>query len=775
MYPLTRFCLRHPRTTGLIALAITLAAALGVLRIETNAGFRAYVGADHHAVRQLDEFIERFGGGLPVAAVWSCEHSRACESALDRASLSMAYAVATYLERTAGVRSVQSPATSPLLVPSPEGFDVRTLVEEGEPAADLDRLARRALIDPSWRRTLVSPDGLVGAIVLELASSESEVNVRVVQELQAALAPFEARGYEFHLVGDPVEFVVASADLQRDMLTLVPAIVALLAGIIAGLYRSWRVALISLASMGLAVVWAFGAMGWLGWPQTAMSQTLVPFILAVGVCNAIHLFSRYATLGAGRDLLARERREQALLEVVRDVGGACLIASVTTAVGFASFATSGAVSFVHFGLIAALGVLAGLAIAFSLLPILIVRVAPGRIFTPAVSAAWRGALDVIVSGAQRRSNAVIGVTLCLVAASIAGMSLLRIDGTESSLFGEEARVVQWIRFVGEHLRKPETLDAVLELPEGASIGDPGILAELSRLERELTRAAGFSESSSFVKLLAWSNRMIHGDSPDHERPPDSPEETSELLFLLSLSGGGALDRWLSADRRQVRISLESREEGSYKSDARRLDSARRYLDSSLPAGWKAELAGPLVIRFHMVDEVQATQLRSFGSAFGVVFVLVALFFRSFGWTLAAMVPTVLPVVVTLGAMGLWGIYLDIGTAMIAAIVLGVAIDDTVHLLLQYRRRRGAGMEATRAMRESVLHVGRGVVTTSVALASGFFVLTLSSWAGVASFGFLSGLAVVGALLADLIVLPALIAAIARLQARSAFARKLWAT
>ena len=123
-------------------------------------------------------------------------------------------------------------------------------------------------------------------------------------------------------------------------------------------------------------------------------------------------------------------------------------------------------------------------------------------------------------------------------------------------------------------------------------------------------------------------------------------------------------------------------------------------------------------------------------------------------------------------MGAWGIYLDIGTAMVAAVVLGIAIDDTVHLLVQYRRRRHAGLGPVDSIDEAVIHVGRAVVTTSVALAAGFFVLTLSSWASVASFGFLSGLAILGAMVADLFVLPALVLVIARLQERSSLARRL---
>ncbi|MGH7339640.1 MAG: efflux RND transporter permease subunit, partial [Candidatus Rokuibacteriota bacterium] len=510
--------------------------------------------------------------------------------------------------------------------------------------------------------------------------------------------------------------------------------------------------------MGLAVVWAFGAMGWLRWPQTAVSQALAPFILTVGICNAIHLLSRYATEGAKGEVSDRRRREATLSEVVRDVGPACMLASVTTAVGFASFATSGARSFAHFGLTAAIGVLCGLALSFTLLPILLCRLEPRALFAPRISSAWMAVLSSLVGGAQRRAGLIMLLTLCVAGLSLFGLRKLEADVSVSSLFGEETRVVQAIRFVREHLRELTTLDVVLVVPEGARVEEPAVLARIDELAKGIGAAYGFGEPVSLLTSLGWANRLLHGDSPAFQHPADSGDANAELLFLLSLHDPGALDRWISLDRSQVRISLEG-EPASYAQAAASLESVRAYLGSALPRGWSAELNGPTSARFQMVDEVQGTQLRSFLTAAIVVFALVAAFFRSFSWAIAAMIPTLLPVLVTLGAMGAWGIYLDMGTAMVAAVVLGIAIDDTVHLLVQYQRRRRLGLDPSSAMREAALHVGRGVVTTSIALSLGFFVLTLSSWASVASFGFLSGLAILGALAADLIVLPALVASI----------------
>jgi len=755
---LTRLSLEFPKLAVAAVALVTLVLGSGALRITTDAGFRAYVGEEHPAVRELDAFLERFGGGLPVAAVWSCEETELCETVFDTAALAMAHSVAISLERTPGVLAVASPATSPLFVPEADGFGVRRFFESGQPAPDAEFLARRAIRDPLWVGDLISDDAVVGAIVFELASSESDVNVAAMAALQAAIAPHEARGFHFHLVGDPVEFVVAGADLQMDSAILVPVIVALIGLVFFFLFRSWKIVAISLTTVGLAVIWAFGVMGWLGWPQTAVTQALAPFILVVGVCGAIHLIARQSSerskLGA-----APEPPAETVVRVAGDIGGACLVAAATTSAGFGSFVTSGAVSFAHFGSIAAVGVMSALVLTFSLLPILIVRVCIDRDDAVSASATWASGLELVVDGALGRTRLILAGAIAAGIACSFGIHLLRVEVDVYHLFGEESQVVRWIRFVQNHLRMADSLEVAFTLPEGTDLEEPATLAEVVKHAAFLSSVDGLGEVRTLVEPLGWINRLLNGDDPAYQTFAASPAANAELLLLLSLHEPELLDHWISLDRKHVRVSVEAAQ-GSYTRSGAILDSVNRYLATELPAGWRAEVTGPIDVYYHMVNEVQRTQLRSFLTAAAVVFVMVACFFRSIPWALAAMVPTLLPVVITLGAMGIWGIYLDMGTAMVGAVVLGIAIDDTVHILTQYRRRRVGGLAAGDAIRAAILHVGRAVVTTSLALALGFFVLTLSSWESVASFGFLSGVGILGAMVADLFVLPALVVTIA---------------
>jgi hypothetical protein len=185
------------------------------------------------------------------------------------------------------------------------------------------------------------------------------------------------------------------------------------------------------------------------------------------------------------------------------------------------------------------------------------------------------------------------------------------------------------------------------------------------------------------------------------------------------------------------------------------------LATGLPDGWRGRATGPLAVVHDMVEAIQRTQVRSFASAALAVWLLVTLYFRSPGAGLLAMVPTLLPVLWTLGGMGYAGRPLDVGSAMVAAVVLGIAVDDAIHLIVPFRRGRAAGDSVADAVHAAVRMSGRAIVSTSLALAAGFAALALSPWQSIASFGLVASVAIVLALLATVVVLPALLVAISR--------------
>lgn len=750
--------LRFPRTALCALSAVTILFAAGLPRLTTDVGYRAFLGADHHSVARFEAFLARFGGGLPIVAVFSCEQTPRCESALDPEALAMAGEVARTLSESPAIARVESPATTALLVPSAFGPMPRRLVEDGEIARDLAALAARARRDPGWAGQLVSPDGRVGAVAGELTGSDGATALVAYAALDHALAPWQERGFRFHRVGGPIEFVVAGGELQRATALLIPVMLLLVGVTLLALFRSLAAAALSLATVGVAVVWTMGALGWLGWAQNSLTQTLPPLVLVIGVCDGIHIVARYASeVRTRRPASGGDRR--ALIEAVAgDVWAPCLMTSLTTAAGFLSFGTADLESFVRFGATAAFGVMAALVLSFTLLPLLLCFVPPEGLRARGASAAWDRALAGLVRLSQRRAAPILAVSLVLATACGFGLTRLRVDASFEELYGEESSVVQWAQFVSTHLRRPDTLEVELRLAPDADLAEPETLAVVARTGAALEAIPELGRNRSLLVPLSWTRRLLHGDDPAFQAPGTTPAENETLLALVKAFGAGVgedgLARWVDTGRRAVRVSVES--EKSPQDALRRVMQEVATILTALPEGWSGVATGPLAVVHDMIEAVRTAQLRSFATAGAAVVLLVIAFLRSVRWSALVLVPTFLPVVATLGTMGLANVALDVGSAMVAAVVLGIAVDDAIHLLEQFRRALAGGAPSDVAITRAVAHVGRALVTTSIALALGFSALALSPWKTVASFGAVSAIAILAALAAVLLVLPALV-------------------
>lgn len=741
------FALRHPRRTLLAVSTVSLLLAAGLPNLHSEYGYRVLLGDDHPSVLSLDSIITTFGGGLPLKIVWECGPGRPCASLTDDDSLRMAQALTRGLEASPHVLRVQGLANAPILVPADGGFEVRRLVERGEPASDARTLAALAARDPLWSGELISSDGRVGAIIVQPLDTRSETDAGVVGDIFAELEPFRAAGHRFHLVGDAVATVVSGRDLARSTARLVPFTVVVIALIVWLFTRSWQATLLTLATMGLALVWTFGLLGWLGWPRDGILEVLAPLVLVIGVCDAIHLLGTYASHLPGKP------RWRAMEAAIGEVAAPCLLTTLTTAAAFLSFLTSDLDSFVRFGSVTAFGVISCLVLTFTVIPTLGLHLAPDRTPAAASAAAWDAGLRGALRVTRRRTVPVLCTTLLVLVFFVVGWSRLEVDTDWYESWGQRSDVVQWLNFVETRLGPSETLEIEIGLPPTANVADPRVLKTITALARFSEARAGLGGARSVLDPLERLNRLLHDDDPRYERIGDEFGQNAELLELLELEGADLLSPWMTLDRRQLRVSVGAAEQ-SYREREKTLSAVKRYVASSVPAEWQVSITGEAAMGFEWIRDVQATQLRSFPTALALALMLVAWFLRSVRLALVALFPTLLPIAVTLGSMGWLGMSLDVGRAMLAAVLLGIAIDDAIHVLHRYHHERAEGLAPDAAIEAAILAVGPAVVTTSIALSLGFLTFMASAWQTISSFGFFMSLALVGALASTLFVLPA---------------------
>lgn len=757
MYHLTRICLRAPSIAWICLFLVSAVLIAGLPRVHTEFGYRPLLGGDHPAIQRLEGFVENYGGGFPLFIVWECGDGFPCSEALDEKSVTLAAEVESMLGGIEGVQTVQGPASASVLVLNPEGFEVRRLFENGALAEDFETISAHALRDRMWSGNFVSEDGSVAAVIANLSDSKSDNMVRIINQLRTGLETFEAQGFEFHLAGHAVESVVAGEELATSMTQLVPVVAIIIALTLYFLTRSWQAVVTSLLTMGVALLWTMGLLGWIGWPQDTLLQSIATVILIVGICGAVHLLAGYSVeIDSSGDDPGPTERDEAMNRAAKDLGPACTITTLTTAGAFLSFVLSDLATFDHFGVIAAAGVTFCLLSTFTLLPLL-VRLMPPRSFRPTNDqGTWDAILGAVIATADRRSVPIlIASSLLLVVCAYGALSFLSVDTDPNRLYGEQSQVTRWIHYVDDRLRGLDTLEVDVGLPAGSQFESPETQASITAFTEFLRGTDGLGQVISSQDLIRRLNRALHDGDPAFDRVGDSLSANGEILELIRFDDTATLDTWVSLDRSHFRISAEGPSDSAVGREEV-IQVVQSYIDAKLPSDWDVTLTGPFVIERDWVIEIQETQIRSFLGAFIAALILVSIFLRSIPLGLAVMVPAVLPVVVSLGVMGFSGIPLDVGRCMIAAIVIGIAVDDGVHLMSHYRVQRMAGATARQAIEASVHHVGRAVVVTSVSLSLGWVSFVASAWETISSFGFFVSVAILGALAATLYVLPAVI-------------------
>lgn len=761
---LTRLSLRYPWPTLAVVALATVVLGIGATRIERETALRTFLGADHPTVIALDRHLERFGGGYPVIVAYSCEDSTLCKSVFDPAAIEMADRIDAELRQTPGVRAVHSLARTPLIVA--EGDDLRVvrfgeLDSNGGP--EREALARSAAADPLWQRVLVSADGRVGAVVIDLSSSHTDVQQSVAGALEKALAPHRANGWNFHLVGELVDFVYSGPELERASAALIPVMTIVLIGLLWILLRSLALSLAIVVSMGIASAWTTGAMGWAGIALNAVTTVTPSVVFAIGVLDGVHLGAHYKQRCWERGAPDLETRRQILLEVARDIGPPCVLNSLTIMGAFLAFLFAGFAAITEFGLASAWGIAVALVLTFTVLPIVLAWLPARWLRAERAEPAWDELLRSVTSLVYRKSRAILALTVLVAGVGLAGIAQLDIEIRPEQLVGETNQVMIWNRWLRGHLRDTETLEVALTLPAGSSFREPSVLSRIEGLERWLEEQDRVGHPRSVIDPLRHVNRLLHDGDPAFYRFESEPAHNAQLAMLLALHDPDALPRWSFSEtgvesgesRETLRIAAEA-ETMSTGAQRALLRSLHDHLKSSLPQDWSYELTGSIPMYYDMMAALQRYQLLCFGIAAVAIYALMAVFLRSPRIALLALLPSLLPIAVTLGLLGWWNYGLDPASTMVATIVLGVGVDDSIHMLSRYREERLAGHNVEDSVSAALNHVGRPVIVSALVLTAAFWSLTVSPMTSVASFGFLAGLAILTALFADLLVLPALL-------------------
>lgn len=615
-------------------------------------------------------------------------------------------------------------------------------------------LFREARGQPLWLGSLLSADGRTACINVMLPAMSTNANERLVSvaAVREIVRDRPHPGIQVSVTGLSPLTADIMATLEHDLRRFLWLTPALILASLALAFRTWRGVVAPAVVIAVSVLWTMGLLAASG-ASLNVCTTMLPTLVAINCLSyVIHLLNAYhESCARGSD-----HRKVLVLTLIHLVP-ALFMSALTTAIGFGTQATSELRSLRELGLFSALGILLAFVLCSTLVPAMLSflpmparKAHRHRNVRLLRRALWRTAAFV-----NRDVWKVPAAVLGLLAVAGAGMSQIRVEAQIARHLSESKPSIQGLRVVDEHLAGFYVLEVEVAGAPG-TFSQPWALREIDRLQRHVAGLADVDKVGSIADLFRAAHRVrtspAAGGGSDFL--PETPGQIAEYRLLFSVAGNDALlDSFVTRDGAAARLPVRIRgDTGSV--DLLRIVAdiealARRDLDPRLAARTTG-----VVKLFALTNHAL---VRSLFKSFGLSFVLIALalwvLFRSAKVVLCAMIPNVLPIVLGFGLMGWLDVPLNASTVMIASVGIGIAVDDTVHFLLRYRRERRADRPVASAVRRTYLGTGRAMVYSTLGLAAGFSILILSDFRLNREFGMLNAFIMVAALLADLFVTP----------------------
>ncbi len=762
-------CVGHPRVTLAVAATFTLLAAGLVFRVDPF-GFRIDLDPSSESL-----LLSRDPGkALYEQAVLSFGSDDLCVIAMEsddvfrEADLRALERVTDGIRRLPRVRDAESLVNATAFRYDPKG----DLIEigrfmDGVPsdAAELARLRERALGDPLFARVLVAPGGRAAAInvtfdtITDREFVERDLDGSILALLRSETTP-ERR---FFITGRPHIRAQAHHLMVRDLVQLIPVAIAVAALAVAILTGSLRGVLVPLVTCLTATLWTFGAMAAVGKDLNVITLVVGPCLIVLGSVYGVYVVERYDEVS-----IDSPDGRAAATRALDDTRPAVLISGMTASVGFLAQLTNGIPATTELGLFCAFGVgsasLLSVTAAPAWLSLLSVERKHGEVErlwqerNPV--ARWLGArldaaLERIWAVEIVRPRVFLAGWVVLLGVAAFLIPRIVIDTDYLTFFDPRSEVRTDFDAVNRLLSGTVPLYVVFDGAGSGHFREPAALQAIERIERRIEQLPTVSDVLSMADLVRSVNRALAGGDPAGDIIPKTRQALAEVIFTIPKD---RLRRFATSDHSSANLIVRTGSMGS--ASVRDLEARIRaeLANGALPEGVRAEVTGNTLLVNRSADGIAGNQIVSLALATCVIALLVYTVFRDWKYTLIALTPNIVPVMLFYGLLGAGAAPLSIPTSLIGTIVLGITVDDTVHFLTGYRRERAAGRSPEEATRLCLRHVGRAMVIASVMLSVGFNVMNLSEFATLRQFGYLSGATLVVCILTDLGLLPALLAA-----------------
>ncbi|MGC9324767.1 MAG: efflux RND transporter permease subunit [Desulfomonilia bacterium] len=732
----------------LFILSLIVAVFLGSqIRFEMNTRIDAWFSDDDPVSVDYRFFRDTFeGGNSLIIAVES-------RDIFSRDVLQYISAKTSELEQMDFVRRVTSLANANHVVGTEEGIEIHPLLHDIENTSP-EQLKQYALEDELFREFLVSLDATMSAILVVFDELRTDQIEPIIEETASLMARGRPEGITTFLGGGLMissEFI----KVTRQNQTLLPALGVIVGTIIIYiLFRSIPKCIILQIQIAMTLLWTLGFHSLIGFTYNPVSGMIIPLIVILSLSNSIHMIEYY-------DEVVRSRSPKAtFIATVSYITIPCFIASITTTFGLLSLSTSPIKAVKQFGITSGVGILFSFVIALITVPFLLTLLPKSR---QAPHTYWGHMLSRTSALSEVARIPIIAVSVVVILFAFIGLKQVQINSNELDWFPEDSELHINSTRLDTSLAGIGNIELVLQ-GETDMLKNPDILSKIDTLSRKIDELPRIRKVISLADYVKAVNRSLNEDDPQAYRVPDTRELIAQELLLFSLSETGTeeLEKYTTVDYSTGRISIHLKYTSS--EEVRSLIAGiENLIEEIFPGNSMTITMTGFSYIFSMIDKyIVESQIRSFTLAFLLVFGILFLVMWSVRYGLLSIIPNVMPILLIIGIMGWVGISLNVGTVMIASVALGIAVDDTTHLLTRFRKEfRAPHATIHSALRRAIILTGRAMVFTSLIAICGFCIVVISDFQPSREFGILLSLTLFVALVSDLLLLPSCMVALSR--------------
>jgi len=589
----------------------------------------------------------------------------------------------------------------------------------------------------------------------QLYLSDDE-NTEIVAKTQGIIKDFQSDDFDIYLTGSAVIAGTLKQSMKEDTKQFIQKMVVMIILVLFVLFKRLSGVFLPIIAVLFTVISTLSMMAISGAPFTIVTQIMPSFLLAVITGGVIHLLSIFY-----KDFDKSQDVKSALRYAMGHSGLAIVMTSLTTAVGLWSFSFSEIAPVANLGTFASLGVLVGLLFTLVLVPALL-SVTKIKFKPDKQNQQGNTKMDSLLLGisniATGYPKAIVSVSALIILVAIFFAAQLRFSHFPLNWFPEDNASRVATEVVDDKLRGSITLEVIIDTGIANGLYEPSTLNKIQKATDYLnsiqTQAYFVGKTLSLVDVIKETNKALNENKAEFYTIPQDKNLVAQELFLFENSGSDDLQDFVSSDFSKARITVKVPYVDALAYN-QFIDQVQAQLDQEFSDVAKVSLTGISVLLSVIMEKSIYSSAVSYVLAFGLIAIMMIILIGNVKIGLISMIPNVLPILFLSTIMVILDMPLDMFTMLIGAIALGLAVDDTVHFMHNFRRYELEFNDVDKAVRLTLLGTGRAIIVTSIVLSLGFLVLTTATMSNMFNFGILTASAIFIALLADFFLVPAI--------------------